>query len=249
MVDKPLHICILETDTPAKGESKHDSYGRIFEELFQSAGKNLKPQSEIRVSSAYVVEGEYPKDLGEIDGIVITGSKYDAHDEETQWILDLVTWLKTTWSEHEHLKMSGVCFGHQILARMLGGELEAGKEWELSLTKLELTDDGKKLFDTKESSISLHQMHSDCVTKAPTGCKVWARSAHTEVQGLYIPERLFTTQGHLGFDEQMVNANLDVRVEKDLMEKEEAEDAKETSHHKHDGLTVATAILRFVRED
>ncbi|CCG83656.1 putative Class I glutamine amidotransferase [Taphrina deformans PYCC 5710] len=244
-----MHICILETDTPTKDESEHDSYGKIFEELFEFAAKELQPPIDMQVSSAYVVEGKYPQNLDKIDGIVITGSKFDAHDEETKWILDLVSWLDRTWKENKNVKMSGVCFGHQILARMLGGELEAGKDWELSLTELNLTDDGKKIFGTKESTISLHQMHSDCVTKAPEGCKVWASSEHTEIQGLYIPNRLFTTQGHLGFDEQMVNANLDARVEKDLMEKEEAEEAKETSHHEHDGLTVAKAILRFIKED
>lgn len=244
-----LHICVLETDTPAKGESEHDSYGKVFEELFVSSGRQLKPEIDVKVTSAYVIEGQYPENLDEIDGLIITGSKFDAHDEETEWILNLVSWLKQTWETHSHLKMSGVCFGHQILARMLGGELEAGKDWELSLTELELTEHGQQIFDTKDKKISLHQMHSDRVVKAPKDCEVWATSNHTEIQGLYIAQRLFTTQGHLAFDEQMVNANLDVRVEKDLMDKEEAAEAKETSHHEHDGTIVAKAILRFIKED
>lgn len=249
MAKDAMHICVLETDTPAEGESEHDRYGKVFEELFTQASQELSPPLKVKVTSAYVVEGKYPTDLDKLDAIVITGSKFDAHDEETEWILNLIQWLKETWKSTPHVKMSGVCFGHQILARMLGGELESGKDWELSLTKLDLTEDGQKIFDTKEKTIELHQMHSDSVTSVPEGCRVWGRSEHTEIQGLYYPERLFTTQGHLAFDEQMVNANLDVRVEKGLMEKVEAEEAKGTSHHEHDGLEVAKAILRFIKED
>lgn len=157
------------------------------------------------------------------------------------------------------MRFSGVCFGHQILCRILGAEIgphPSGK-FELAHTKLTLTPVGKKLFATENSHIHLHQMHQDYVIHAPTAgttelikedqeVHIWGSSEHTEVQGIYIPGRLFTSQGHLGFDEEMVKVQIQKRVDaggvKDL---DKAEKAKETANMEHDGQLVAEAILRF----
>lgn len=108
---------------------------------------------------------------------------------------------------------------------------------------------GEKLF--------LHQMHQDHVVDAPSAGKsellrdsapveVWGSSETTQVQGVYIKDRLFTSQGHLGFDEDMVRRQIEMRLDSGSIEDEEhAEAAKETAEWKHDGLVVAMAILRL----
>jgi len=128
---------------------------------------------------------------------------------------------------------------------MLGGEVSPAKEWELSLTTITLTDEGKSLFDTSDSTIRLHQMHKDQVTSAPKGAHIWGSSEHTEVQGLVIPGRLFTTQGHLGYNEKTVRENIDHRKEKGMVDEDVAHEAHRKAHMKHDGERVGAAILRF----
>lgn len=263
-MSKPIKICVLETDVPTEAETEHDRYGHVFSDLFKHAARTL-PQHhddvdsfpDVQLTFKDVHRGNLPSDeeLRHVDAILISGSKDDAHDEGTPWIQDLVHFLNRIWHHDDpairRVKHCGVCFGMQILARMLGAEIESGKQWELSKSKIELTAEGKKLFDTEDDHLTLMQMHSDQVLTVPTvdGIKVWGRSEHTEIQGLWLHNRLFTTQGHLGFDEQMVDANIDVRVEKGLLDAEIGEEAKESSHHSHDGLHVAQAILRFIRED
>jgi len=101
-------------------------------------------------------------------------------------------------------------------------------------------------------------MHVDHVVEPPTAessnglieedaaVAVWGSSKSIRVQGVYIRERLFTTQGHLVYDEEMVKKHIDTRVEKGLIKNEEqAEKAKETAGLDHDGIKVAAAILRF----
>jgi hypothetical protein len=80
---------------------------------------------------------------------------------------------------------------------------------------------------------------------------VWGSSPHTAVQGLYIPNRLFTTQAHLAFDEDMVRRQIQMRVDKgSIQDIEHADRAAETADLDHDGVRVAEAILRlFVYDD
>lgn len=110
-------------------------------------------------------------------------------------------------------------------------------------------------------------MHQDQVAKIPSAAEAdkdhllnlhghprkvecWGRSEHTAIQGLYIPNRLFTTQAHLAFDEDMVKRQIAMRVESGgIQDKEHADQARETAHLEHDGLEVAKAILRLFSFD
>lgn len=158
------------------------------------------------------------------------------------------------------MHFSGVCFGHQLLSRLLGCKVEATGEWELGHSAIQLAKIGKKLFRTDEDEIHLHQMHQDKVVAPPTvesakgllkkGDKVhvWGHSEHTEVQGLYVLNRIFTTQAHMAFDERMVKREIQMRIDAGSIKddhEEERKKAVETSHLEHDGGVLAMAILRF----
>jgi hypothetical protein len=99
-------------------------------------------------------------------------------------------------------------------------------------------------------------MHLDHVVNAPspettdllekgTKVHVWATTSHTEVQGVYIQKRLFTSQGHMEFNERYVKRQLEKRVEAGSVEKNDADEAAERADWMHDGLVVAKAVLRF----
>jgi GMP synthase-like glutamine amidotransferase len=196
----------------------------------------------------------------DITAILITGSMYDAHGNDA-WIVALKDLITELWRTRPDIKWSGVCFGHQLLARTLGSTVEPtpGQAWELAHTELALTAVGQKLFQTDAPTIDVHQMHQDHVTAVPStettsllhpGQKVhvWASTAHTPIQGLYIRDRLFTSQGHLGFDAAMVRRQVELRIESGaITEKDRAavEYADETAHLEHDGEVVAAAIIRF----
>lgn len=168
------------------------------------------------------------------------------------------------WTTKPNFHFTGVCFGHQLLSRLLGAEVAPAPsgDWELGHNAIELNPIGQRLFRTKDTMIYLHQMHQDHVVEPPTHksakgllaedteVHVWGSSDHTKVQGLYIPNRLFTSQAHLAFDEDMVKRQIQMRVEsggiKDL---EHADQAAETADLEHDGQAVAKAILRLFRFD
>lgn len=66
--------------------------------------------------------------------------------EDRPWINRLVEFTKKAL-EHDRVRTLGICFGHQIIGRALGvkvGRSEIG--WELSVSKMDLSKRGKKLF-------------------------------------------------------------------------------------------------------
>ncbi|KAL8684660.1 MAG: hypothetical protein Q9224_006205, partial [Gallowayella concinna] len=173
------------------------------------------------------------------------------------------------WKKRPDIRFSGVCFGHQILCRALGAKIDStpDSKWELAHTPIHLTPIGARLFNNpKGGRIHLHQMHQDHVLHPPSSATtsllpeqndrdihVWCSSETTEVQGVYIRERLFTTQGHLGFDEDMVHRQVEMRIESGSIDKEkdreELDKAQYTAEWEHDGVVVASAILRFFHGD
>jgi GMP synthase-like glutamine amidotransferase len=170
------------------------------------------------------------------------------------------------WINRPEMRFTGICFGHQILCRALGCEVKPAEDgtWEISHTPVQLNDIGRKLFDLPSSTehIHLHQMHIDRVVAPPkptpevsdllpegTKVHVWGTSQHTQVQGVYIQKRLFTSQGHMEFDEKMVKRQLQKRVESGSLKEKDADEATERADWMHDGLTVAKAVLKFFHGD
>ncbi|KAK5806878.1 hypothetical protein VI817_001136 [Penicillium citrinum] len=262
-----VRLMVLETDKPHPDTySERGSFGKIVHEHFSKAGKAHHPPLGVETDQIFVVTesgGKMPvvSDFDRFDGLLITGSVYDAHGNNP-WILELLSLLKELWVTRPDFHFLGVCFGHQLLARMLGGEVRPAptQDWELGHSRITLTGAGQRLFRTRENYVFLHQMHQDQVVDLPGGngllepgtkIECWGQSEHTKIQGLYIPNRLFTTQAHLAFDEDMVKRQIQIRVDgggiKDL---EHADRAAETAHLEHDGVEVAKAILRlFVYDD
>lgn len=215
----------------------------------------------------------------DIHAILITGSCWDAHGDDEwihklmkfirgmpchRLLVFLYNRYPDTWTQRPDIRFTGICFGHQIICRTLGSTVEPEKngEWELAHTPIRLTDVGRSLFNlpNMEEHIHLHQMHLDRVVNPPssattdllpegTKVHVWGMSDHTGVQGVYIHKRLFSTQGHMEFDEKMVKRQLEMRVKSGSVEKKDADEAAERADWMHDGLRVAQAVLRFFHGD
>ncbi|KAI1300573.1 putative class I glutamine amidotransferase [Xylaria venustula] len=248
-VDAPIRLAILEADTPAPGiKAKYQSYGGVFTHLFQRACAALPHpvplESRLTLSAHDIVNDltAYP-DPETIDAILITGSKYNAFDND-EWIIRLVQFTKRCL-EGGRVRVIGICFGHQIIGRALGAELGRNtRGWEVSVVEHELTDEGKKVFGLQKMSI--HQMHRDAVLTFPPGV---TQLAHTEIcanQAMYIPGQMISVQGHPEFTEEMVREILDMRKYGGIVTDGIYEDGINRVANKQDGVLVAQAFIRFL---
>ena len=121
-----LTIGILLTDHVLEDlQIQHGDQDDFYYKLFKEV------DTDIKLKIYDVTVSDYPESINECDGYLITGSKLSVYDD-VQWIRDLETYIHLLHSKKKALL--GVCFGHQLIAKALGGEVrKADKGWVLGL--------------------------------------------------------------------------------------------------------------------
>ncbi len=90
----------------------------------------------------------------------------------------------------------GICYGHQLMARALGGEVSATGQREYGATELRVIEPGTLLRDLAERE-PVWMSHGDAVTRAPEGFRVTGRTDAIPIASMEDPERgLFSVQFH-----------------------------------------------------
>lgn len=65
-----------------------------------------------------VEHGEFPENKDEVHAYIITGSRHGVNDGHA-WILQLEEFVRQLHAAQK--KVLGICFGHQLIAKALGG--------------------------------------------------------------------------------------------------------------------------------
>ncbi|HET9723593.1 MAG TPA: glutamine-hydrolyzing GMP synthase [Actinomycetota bacterium] len=90
----------------------------------------------------------------------------------------------------------GICYGHQLMALALGGQVAATGQREYGGTTLHVTERGALLRDL-EPEEPVWMSHGDAVTDAPQGFRVTAHTDQIPIAAMEDPERgLFAVQFH-----------------------------------------------------
>lgn len=158
-----MKIGILKTGAPAPPLlDRHGDYADMFERLLAGAGFGFE---------RYDIQAAPPPAADACDGWLITGSAagvYEPHD----WIAPLERFIRETLSRKP---MTGVCFGHQVMARALGGRVEkSARGWGVGVHRYQTLAraDWLEAPDRFDCAVS----HQDQVIDPPPGARVIAGS-------------------------------------------------------------------------
>ncbi|KAK6942343.1 Glutamine amidotransferase [Dillenia turbinata] len=115
-VESPKRFALLQAAKDSDYVKK--VYGGYFNVFVAAFGEKGETWDLFRV-----VDGEFPgmDELHKYDGFVISGSPFDAYGND-YWILKLCFLLQTLDAMEK--KVLGICFGHQVLCRALGGRVQ-----------------------------------------------------------------------------------------------------------------------------
>ncbi|KDQ51913.1 hypothetical protein JAAARDRAFT_40738 [Jaapia argillacea MUCL 33604] len=139
------------------------------------------------VLDAYnVFDGEYPSE-DEVDrykGILISGSAASAY-ENVDWINALIDYVGTIAKTKPAIKLIGICFGHQIIARALSGTCVPNSgRWEVGPTSVDLSDVGREVFGV--GRFNIEQFHRDHVPSVPPHFEAIGSTGLTPNQGMVL---------------------------------------------------------------
>ncbi|KAL4889888.1 Aldehyde/histidinol dehydrogenase [Aspergillus ambiguus] len=241
-----VRVAVLECDTPIDPiKDRYGTYGNLFDRLLNDGLKDLGKDNEVSLELTkwdVVAREEYPK-AEEFDVLLLTGSKHDAF-ADTPWIISLTTYIADIFQQTQKA-IIGICFGHQIIARALGARVgRSTTGWEVAVESVTLNDTGKDLFG--KDILYIHQMHRDIAYEVPPGCVNLGSSPKCEVQGLYIPRRILTVQGHPEYNEFVETKLLEARHSQGIFDDALFADGMARVGQGHDGRVVAKAIWQVV---
>jgi len=150
---------------------------------------------------------ELPESVEGFDGVVVTGSRSSVYWDE-QWIEPTAAWVRE--AVDAGLPCLGVCWGHQLLAHALGGEVAAMGEYEIGYREIEHGGDSR-LFEGVDERFTAFTTHSDEVAEVPPGADVLAENDYSI--HAFRKDRVFGVQFHPEYDPETAR---DVTLGKDL---------------------------------
>ncbi|WP_115554971.1 glutamine amidotransferase [Xanthomonas arboricola] len=163
-----LPFLIIETGHPVP-EMKR--YGRFPHWIRVAAG--LAERETVVID---VANGDDLPDRGRFAGIIISGSAAFVTDR-AEWSERSAQWLRD--AAHDGKPLLGICYGHQLLAHALGGEVDynpAGRESGTIALELHPPAEQDPLFAGLPAQFPAHATHLQTVVRAPDGAIVLAHS-------------------------------------------------------------------------
>jgi len=156
-------------------------FGGQYTHLIARRIRNLGIYSEIFNPEDFIITDEFV-------GIIFSGGPQSVNAEDAFRININIEKLE--------IPILGICYGHQILASMLGGTIESGENKEYGFTNISIQEDSL-LFSELESGQSVWMSHGDHVLELPETCKITASSDSIKIASYEsLDQKFFGVQFH-----------------------------------------------------
>ncbi len=187
-----MKIGILQTgQAPEPLRTASGDYPRMFERLLAGHGFTF--------ASWLVEEMAFPASVHDADGWLITGSRHGVY-EDHPFIAPLEQFVRDALGVG--LPVVGICFGHQIMAQALGGQVgKFAGGWAV----------GAQEYDFEGARLTLNAWHQDQVITPPEGAEILARNAFCAYAALGYGEHGYSVQAHPEFDDQFIAGLIETR--------------------------------------
>jgi GMP synthase-like glutamine amidotransferase len=207
-----------------------------YREMFAA----LLPGFAFRYYDAH--RGVLPASPTECDAWMCTGSKYSVY-AGSAWIAELSNFIKQISSSNQ--KFVGICFGHQMLAQAMGGEVAKARQgWGVGVLPLQILRK-EPWMEPPLPQVRIQHMHQDQVQRLPENAVLLGDSPHCEVGMFRVGENMLGIEGHPEFTVEYGSAL--IRAREKAIGAERSQRALESLKEKSDGATVGSWIARFLK--
>lgn len=140
------------------------------------------------------------------DGFVITGSPASVHDP-LPWIARLSELIRHF--NQSQVPLLGLCFGHQLIAKALGGEVSRNPGgWRFGVAET-IFDDLRPWMKPEVRRLRLHACHSEQVTRLPAQAQRLGGDTACPIGSFAVGQHIFTTEYHPEFTSGFMRALAD----------------------------------------
>lgn len=216
--------------------AKYGQYPEMFANLLRPA----QPDLEFIVFDA--VQGDLPADIDIVDAYLITGSRYGVNDG-ADWINNLEQFVRILHDSRK--KIVGICFGHQLIAKALGGEVVTSpKGWGVGVTQNEIIHE-KEWMTPFQKQINLLVSHQDQVVERPDDAEVIAGSDFCPNYMMQIGTHVLTIQGHPEFTKPYAHELMKSREK--IINKKTLDQGIQSLELSEDDSLIAQWIINFLK--
>ncbi|MEJ5310312.1 MAG: glutamine amidotransferase [Anaerolineae bacterium] len=217
------------------------------------------PKTMVRIVN--VTNGEELPPPSEASGIVISGS-HAMVTEHQPWSERTAQWLSD--AVQTGVPILGICYGHQLLAYALGGEVgdnPNGREFGTVDIHLHTNGDtavggtanggtanGGILFAGFNSPIQAHVSHTQSVLRLPEGAHVLASSAMEPHAAIAFAPQVWGVQFHPEFDADIVRTYIRAYADVLRAEGQDPEQRLATCHDTPVGTVLLAKFARLVQQ-
>ncbi|MEO8370052.1 MAG: glutamine-hydrolyzing GMP synthase [Candidatus Solibacter sp.] len=146
--------------------------------------RDLGVYAEVRASETPAAE------LATARGIIISGGPSSVYDPDSPTVDPAIFALG--------VPVLGICYGQQLMAHLLGGEVRKGVKGEYGLATLELAEAADPLFQGLAGTQQVWMSHRDVVGRVPEGFSIIGRTDTCEIAAIADPARgFYAVQFHL----------------------------------------------------
>ncbi len=185
-------VIIIQTGTPPA--AIRQQYGDLPQWFSQAIGLPLSAIQVVRVFEGDPLPTPDPARLA-----VITGS-WDMVTDRLPWSEATAGWIRQAMAAE--MPLFGVCYGHQLMAHALGGEvgyLDCIRETGCLPVSLTVAAAADPLLEGLPDTFPVHLTHMQSVTRLPAGAEVLGRSAIDPHQIIRYGKHAVSTQFHPEF--------------------------------------------------
>lgn len=143
------------------------------------------------------------------DAFIVTGSSSSV-TERAPWIVRLEQLVRDIVAARRPLL--GICFGHQVLAQALGGEVARNPSGrEIGTVGIRRLADASPLFEGVPRLFDVHATHVDTVVRLPRAAERLAVSALDAAAAFRFGDRAYAVQFHPEFDRDIMRGYVAAR--------------------------------------
>ena len=162
--------------------------------------------AELRVYRVW--EGDLPADTGECDAWLTSGSRASVFEEE-DWIQNFQEFIVALHADKR--KTVGICFGHQMIAQALGGEVRRSERgWGIGVQEIAIASE-EPWMQPPLTGVRMLFTHQDQVEQLPPGARLIGGTDHCPNAMFALGDHMLAIQSHPEYSRRYLRALIESR--------------------------------------